>query len=96
MGNWFIPMQYVTCEQRIFTRMFTVLLHTQGVRQKMFLGSGGSTHKKQQKICIEYAFISEFMLRIYRGNFVNVKEVKIPSLAVLQVAKYIKTAKQCA
>ena len=65
----------------------------QGVIQNIFLGSG-STHKKQVKICIEYTFISEF--RLHRGNFVNVKWVKIPSLAALQVAKYIKTIKKSA
>ena len=44
----------------------------QGVRQNIFLG-GGSANKKQLKICVEYTFISEFMLRLHRGNFVNVK-----------------------
>ena len=44
----------------------------QGVRQNIFLG-GGSANKKQLKVCVEYTFISEFMLRLHRGNFVNVK-----------------------
>ena len=52
-----------------------------------------STQKKQLEICIKYAYISEFMLRQHEGKFVNVKLVKIPSLAPLQVAKYIKTVK---
>ena len=48
-----------------------------------------STHKKQLRIFIEYAYI--LMLRLHQGNFVNVKWVKIPSLAALQVAKYLRT-----
>ena len=46
-----------------------------------------STHKKQLRICIEYRYICEFMVWLYRGNFVKIKWVKIPSLAALQVAK---------
>ena len=47
-----------------------------------------STHKKQLGVCTEYIYISEFMLWLHRGEFVNIKWVKISSLAVLQVAKY--------
>ena len=39
------------------------------------------SHKKQLGICIEYSYISELMLWLYRGKFVNIKLVKIPSLA---------------
>ena len=69
----------------------------QGVIQKIFL-SGGSTKKcdhvcHQLGICIEYTYISEFILWLHQGKFVKVKWVKIPSLAPLQVSKYIKTVK---
>ena len=69
----------------------------QGVMQEIFLG-GGSTKKcehvcDQLRICIEYTYISEFILWLHQGKFVKVKWVKIPSLAPLQVSKYIKTVK---
>ena len=47
------------------------------------------THKKQLGICIEYTYISEFMLWLHWGKFVNIKWIKIPSLAA-QGSKYIK------
>ena len=70
----------------------------QGVIHKTFLG-GGRTKKcdhvcDQLGICIEYPYISEFIL--HQGKFVRVKCVKIPGLAPLEVSKYIKTVKQCA
>ena len=66
----------------------------QGVIQKIFL-SGGSTKKcdhvcHQLGICIEYTYISEFILWLHQGKFVKVKWVKIPLLAPLQVFKYVK------
>ena len=65
----------------------------QGVIQKKFLG-GGSTKKcdhicGQLGICIEYTYSSEFILWLHQGKCVKVKLVKIPSLAPLQVSKYI-------
>ena len=67
----------------------------QRVIQKYFL-SGGSMKKcdhvcHQLGICIEYTYISEFILWLHQGKFVKVKWVKIPSLAPLksQVSKYI-------
>ena len=65
----------------------------QGVRQNIFLG-GGSANKKQLKICVEYTFISEFMLRLHRGNFVKMN--KNTMFRALQVARYIKSVKYCA
>ena len=41
-----------------------------------------STHKKQLEICIEYTYISEFMLKLHWGKFMNVKWVKVWSLTV--------------
>ena len=55
-----------------------------------------TTYKKQLGICIEYSYISEFMLWLHQGKFVKVKWVKIPRLATLQVAKYIEKVKWCA
>ena len=40
-----------------------------------------------------YTYISKFMLWLHWGKFDNIKWVKIPSLAALQAAKYIKTVK---
>ena len=54
-----------------------------------------STHKKQLGICIKYTYITELMIWLHQSKFVNIKWVKIPSLAALQVAKYMKTVKQC-
>ena len=69
----------------------------QRVIQKYFL-SGGSMKKcdhvcHQLGICIEYTYISEFILWLHQGKFVKVKWVKIPILAPLQVSKFIKTVK---
>ena len=69
----------------------------QGLMQKTFLGAG-STKKcdhvcDQLGICIEYTYISEFILWLHQGKFVKVKWVKIPSLATPQDSKYIKTVK---
>ena len=69
----------------------------QWVIQKIFL-VGVSTKKcdhiyDQLRICIEYTYISEFILWLHQGKFVKVKWVKIPSLAPLQVSNYIKTLK---
>ena len=61
----------------------------QGVIQKTFLGGGHVCD--QLGICIEYTYISEFIL--HQGKFVKVKWVKIPSLGPLEVSKYIKTVK---
>ena len=52
-----------------------------------------SNYKKQLGICLEYTYISEFMLWLLLGKFVNIKWVKAPSLAALYIAKYIKTVK---
>ena len=46
---------------------------------------------KQVGFCIEYTYISEFMLWLHWDK--NMIRVKISSLAVLQVAKYIKALK---
>ena len=48
--------------------------------------------KKQLGICIEYKYISELMLWLHQGKFVNETWVKIPSLAAPEVAKYTKIA----
>ena len=63
------------------------------LRAGSVITTGSNTHKKQLRICIEYTYISEFMLWLHRGKFVNVKQVKIPSLGALQVATYLKTVK---
>ena len=73
-------------------------IHNQGVINKFFYEEvrsrlWSSTHKKQLGICIEYTYISELMLWLHQGKFVNIKWVKIPSLAALQVAKYMRTVK---
>ena len=62
-------------------------------KKKFFLGGGGggglyeevqsrdlwsSTHKKQLGICIEYTYISELMVCLHQGKFVNLQWVKIP------------------
>ena len=49
-----------------------------------------STCKKQLAICIEYRYISKFILWVHRCMFVNAKWVKILSLAALQVPKYYR------
>ena len=54
-----------------------------------------STHKRQLGICIEYTYISELRVWVHRGKFSNLKLVKIPSLATLQVAEYMRTVKLC-
>ena len=69
----------------------------QGLIQKTFLGAGNTKRCDhvcdQLEICIGYTYISEFILWLHQGKFVKVKWVKIPSLAPLQVSKYIKTVK---
>ena len=69
---------------------------------EIFLGGGSmekcnhnwsSTHKKQLGICIVYTYISELMLLLHQGKFVNIKWVKILSLAALEVDKYVRTVK---
>ena len=47
----------------------------------------------QLGICIEYTYISELMLWLHWGKSVNVKCIKIQSLAAVEVAKYMKTVK---
>ena len=49
--------------------------------------------QKQLGICTEYIYISEFMLWLHRGKFVNIEWAKIPCLATLRVAKYLKIVK---
>ena len=44
-------------------------------------------------ICVEYTYISEFILWLPQGRLAKRKWVKIPSLAPLQVSNYIKTVK---
>ena len=68
----------------------------------MFLG-GGSTKKCDQdcdqaliKSSWVSVYISELMLWLHQGKFVNIKWVKTTSLAALQVAKYMRTVKQYA
>ena len=52
--------------------------------QKFFWSSN---HKKQQRICIEYTDVSDFMLWLHWGRFLNIKQIKIPSLAAFQVCE---------
>ena len=76
-----------------------LMLCSQGVIRKMLDVQSrlwSSTHKKQLGICIEYTCISDLRLWLHRGKFGNVKWVRIPSLAAVQVAKYMKTVNQCA
>ena len=71
-----------------------------------FLGGGSSSTKKCDHGCDQvliksswrcvYPYISELMLCLHQGKIMNVKWVKIRSLAALQVAKYMRTVKQCA
>ena len=73
-----------------------IVVCMQEVIQKTFFG-GGSTKNgflwKQLEIWIGFTYISELMLYLNWGKFVNVKLVKIPRLAVLQVAKCMRTVK---
>ena len=38
-------------------------------------------------------YISELMFCLHQDKYLNVKQVKIPSLAALRVAKYMRTVK---
>ena len=83
---------------RCFWCFISFTNRAQWVIQEVFLGGDStnrwsSTHKKQLGICIEYKYISEFMLWLPQGKFVKKKKKKIPSLAALQVAKYMITVK---
>ena len=49
--------------------------------------------KKYLGVCIEYTYISESMLWLHRGEFVNIEWVKIPRSAALKVTKYMRTVK---
>ena len=65
-----------------------------------FFWGGSSSTKKCELIksswrCV-YPYISELMLCLHQDKTMNVKWVKIRSLAALQVAKYMRTVKQCA
>ena len=51
---------------------------------------------KQLGIWIEFTYISDLMLWVHCGKFVNAKWVKIPSSTALQVAKYMRTDNYCA
>ena len=58
---------------------------------------GGGSTKKCDHEC-DWAFkkstyVSELMLWLHWGKFVNVKWVNLPSLAALEVAKYMRTVK---
>ena len=64
-----------------------------GITKKCDHACDQALKKKQLGICIEYTYISELMLWLHWGKFVIVKWVKTPSLAVLQVDKYMRTKK---
>ena len=68
-----------------------------GVLQENILGSGSTKECDhdcdQLGLCIEYTYISEFILWLHRGKILKVEWVQIPNLALLQVSKYIKTVK---
>ena len=50
------------------------------------------SYKAVGDLYIEYKYIIEVMLWLHRGKCVNIKRVKAPSLAALQVAKYTRIA----
>ena len=99
-------LQFTLKKKKLYGNSITVLIKNririQGVIQKFFLGSIST--KKWDHNCDQgliksswrsagYTCSSEFMLRLHRGKFVNVKWGKTTILAALQVAKYIKTVK---
>ena len=67
--------------------------------QKFFFGGGlmvvrrsaiktdEALTKRQLEICIEYTYISELMLWLHWGKFVNLKCLKLRALAALKIAK---------
>ena len=80
-------------------------MHCQEGNTDIFFLGGGNTNKcnhdcdqaltKSGQGSAEQTYISELMLwselMLHRIKFMNVKQVKIPSLVALQVAKYMKT-----
>ena len=77
-------------------------INIQGVIQK-FLGGSGSTKKcghdcdqaliKSSWGSVYYTYISELRLWLHWGKFMDIRWVKAPSLAALQAANYMRTAK---
>ena len=73
-----------------------------GGNTEIFLG-GSSTMKcdhdcdqaliKSSWGSVSSIYISELMFCLHQDKFLNVKQVKIPSLAALRVAKYMRTVK---
>ena len=82
----------------VFSRSFNKFLDFSGVETLPLLveipRSKTKIHQRvihhvcdQLGICTAYTFIKEFILWLHQGKFVKVKQVKIPSLAPLQVYK---------
>ena len=49
--------------------------------------------KKSSWASVQYTYINELMLCLHWGKSTNLKGVKIPRSAALQVAKYMRTVK---
>ena len=83
--------------------IFCTLLILSGGNTEIFLGNTSMKcdHDCDQALIksswgsVLSIYISEFILWLHQGKFANIKWEKIPSLAALQVAKYMRTVKQC-